>query len=68
MLLDAWDAASPPASTRPTWSAMTACLVEVTGLPADDPALLALLANPPVTPPAPTQTKQQPRSRRRTSR
>ena len=35
---------------------MTACLVEITGVPADDPALLALLANPPVTPPAPTQT------------
>ena len=31
---------------------MTACLVEATGLPADDPILLAVLANPPVTPPA----------------
>ena len=43
---------------------MTACLVEATGLPADDPDIVLLLVNPPVTPPTATQTPQ-PRSRRR---
>ena len=44
---------------------MTACLVEATGLAADDPILVAVLANPPVTPPAPTETQPQARRRRR---
>ena len=38
---------------------MTECLVEATGLAADDPILVAVLANPPVTPPAPTETQPQ---------
>jgi len=45
--------------------AMTECLVEATGLAADDPILVAVLANPPVTPPAPTETQPQARRRRR---
>jgi hypothetical protein len=45
--------------------AMATCLAEVTGLPEDDPAILALLANPPSTPPAPAGSQQQPRVRRR---
>ena len=45
--------------------AMATCLADSTGRPADDPAILALLDNPPATPPAPTQTQQQPRVRRR---
>ena len=64
-LLDAWDACLAAGVDPADLVGMTACLVEVTGLPADDPGLLALLANPPVTPPAPTQTTQQPRVRRR---
>ncbi len=44
--------------------AMSACLVQATGLPADDPDLLALLANPPVTPPTPTKPAPQGRRRR----
>jgi hypothetical protein len=66
--VDAWFAcltpdADPADPVDPV--AMTACLVELTGLPQDDPGLLALLANPPVTPPVPTQTTTSPRVRRR---
>ena len=61
VLLDAWDSCLSAGVDPADLVAMTACLVETTGLPADDPTLLALLANPPVTPPAPTQTQQQPR-------
>jgi hypothetical protein len=43
---------------------MSACLVELTGLPEDDPDLLALLANPPVTPPVSTESVPQGRRRR----
>jgi hypothetical protein len=45
--------------------AMTACLVEATGLAADDLVLVAVLANPPVTPPVATETQPQARRRRR---
>jgi hypothetical protein len=66
-LLDAWTACLTAGVDPADAVAMTTCLVELTGLPEDDPALLALLASPPVTPPAPTQSQQQPRARRRRS-
>jgi hypothetical protein len=39
--------------------------VEATGLAADDLVLVAVLANPPVTPPVATETQPQARRRRR---
>ncbi len=53
-LLEAWQACVELGldPTEPEdLDALTDCLVEATGLPADDPDLLALLATPPVTPP-----------------
>ena len=64
MLLEAW-ADCLVAGVDPTdLVAITACLVEQTGLPEDDPDLLALLANPPVTPPVSTESVPQGRRRR----
>jgi hypothetical protein len=66
VLLKAW-ADCLTAGVVPTdLVAMADCLVQHTGLPADDPDLLALLANPPVTPPSSTQSTQQGRRRRPT--
>ena len=66
-LLDAWTSCLDAGVDAADRATMTACLVEATGLPADDPALLALLADPPVTPPVPTQSVTQPRRRRRSA-
>ena len=64
VLLEAW-ADCLVAGVDPTdLVSMTACLVELTGLPEDDPDLLALLANPPVTPPVSTESVPQGRRRR----
>jgi hypothetical protein len=65
VLLDAWAACLEAGVDPADLVAMTACLVDATGLPEDDPDLLYLLANPPVTPPAPTQTPQGRRRRPR---
>ncbi len=66
VLLKAW-ADCLTAGVVPTdLVAMADCLVQHTGLPADDPDLLALLANPPVTPPSSTLSTQQGRRRRPT--
>jgi hypothetical protein len=63
-LVDAWFDCLGLGTDSADQVAMTACLVHLTGLPEDDPGLLALLADPPVTPPA-AQTQQAPRVRRR---
>jgi Transglycosylase SLT domain len=63
-LLNAWSSCAVAGVPAADLIAMTACLVELTGLPANDPAIAFLLANPPSTPPAPTGS-QQPRVRRR---
>ncbi len=63
-LLTAWETCVLDGVDPTDVITMTACLVEATGLPADDPDIVLLLVNPPVTPPTATQTPQ-PRSRRR---
>jgi hypothetical protein len=65
-LLDAWTSCLAQGVSAGDLVAMTACLAQTTGRPADDPAILALLADPPATPPTSTQTQQQPRRRRQT--
>jgi hypothetical protein len=65
VLLQAW-ADCLVAGVDPTdLVAMTTCLVELTSVPEDDPDLLALLANPPVTPPV---AESAPQTRRRRPR
>ena len=63
-LLTAWETCLTDGVDPTDVIVMTACLVEATGLPDDDPDLLLLLLNPPVTPPTASPTPQ-PRSRRR---
>ncbi|MEA2484843.1 MAG: hypothetical protein QOC55_2790 [Thermoleophilaceae bacterium] len=68
-LLDAWTACVASGVDPGDVRTMTACLVQTTGVPADDPDLLALIANPPVTPPATGSATGQPTpGRRRTPR
>ena len=63
-LLDAYAACLTAGVDPADLLGMTFCLVELTGLAEDDPLLVWLVANPPVTPPASTQTVSQPRRRR----
>jgi membrane-bound lytic murein transglycosylase B len=63
-LLQAWADCLTSGVVPTDLVAMSACVVQLTGVPADDPDLLALLANPPVTPPTPTQPAPQGRRRR----
>jgi membrane-bound lytic murein transglycosylase B len=69
-LLTAWENCLTAGVDPTDLIAMTACLIDETGLPADDPDLVLLLLNPPVTPPTPSpttvgRTVSRPASRRR---